>query len=164
MHKSLSAKMHAPTRHANNIVYDGIMSEYQLYGKSEYQNRRTIELNKYQKLLYERAMFGLGVYTEEEIYSMSKEKRKRISQVHKRTKRVINLWKQELLIKLSDSLFEKYFPRMPFTSSLKNFKSDPLWHCSMKLEDFGVKKEQVIVKLVKEGILPHDFFELKTAA
>ena len=147
-------------RHANNLEYQGSLSKYQTQGTVQYQSRN--ENLKYQNLLYERAMFGLGVYSKEEIQNMPPEKRKRILKVHKRTKRVINLWKQEIIIALSNHVFTTLFPNMPLSKELVNdFKEDPDIHCNIDLADLGITKKDIILKLLEEKILPRDVFNPK---
>lgn len=147
-------------RHANNLEYQGSLSKYQTQGTVEYQkaNNNT----KYQNLLYERAMFGLGVYSKEEIQAMPPEKRKRILKVHKRTKRIINTWKQEMITTLSNHVFATLFPNMALAKSfLKDPGVDPDIHCDMDLADLGITKKDIILKLLEEKILPRDVFNPK---
>jgi len=144
-------------------IYSGHYRDYHLFPKT---NKKVLtEFNSYQRLLYERAMFGLGVYSAQEIKDMDRKKRKRIIKVHKRTKRIINVWKQEIIISLSDYIFEKYVPRM--SENIKKLvacEPDPEVHCDMDLSKLGIKKKEIVKKLIEEKVLPQNFYELKTAA
>ena len=55
-----------------------------------------------QNLLYKRAMFGLNIYSKEEIQQMHWQKRKRIKKVQIRAQKELNLWKQELVNNLTN--------------------------------------------------------------
>ena len=128
-----------------------------------YQIKDNDILNSHQNLLFHRAMYGLSIYTQEEIADMNWEKRKRIIKVHKRTKKVLNLWKQEILINISNSLFSKYFGRSPFTQILLSLYSEPdrEYNCTMDFKTLNISKQQIIKKLFEEGIFPTNFYELK---
>jgi hypothetical protein len=145
--------------HANTLEYKGTLSKYQTEGNHKYQT--TNDILKYQDLLYNRAMFGLGVYSSTEIKAMTSEKRKRIVKVHKRTKKVINIWKQELIVTLSNHIFKTFFPNMPLSQEfLNDCEKDPEYHCNFKLQDLGITKQDIILKLLQEKILPQNTFNL----
>lgn len=146
-------------RHANNLEYQGVLGKYQTESTVKYQT--TEDILKYQNLLYSRAMFGLGVYSHDEIRVMPPDKRKRIIRVHKHTKKVLNLWKQELIITLSDHIFKTLFPNMPLSQDLvNNYREDSSYHCDIDLKKLGITKKDIISKLLEERILPQNVFNL----
>ena len=57
---------------------------------------------EHQNFLYNRALYGLSIYTPEEVVIMAPEKRKRIIQIHKKTQKILNLWKQEIVNTLAN--------------------------------------------------------------
>jgi len=122
------------------------------------------EFNSTQNLLFQRAMFGLSIYSESKIKSMNYMKRKRIVKVHKKTQHLLNIWKQELLIELTNNFFEKYFKRSTVTKSLRNnFDSpDPSFRCTISNKSLHLSKKEIASRLCVEGILPHDFFSPHT--
>lgn len=148
--------------------YSGKLSDYQLYG-SNFQGRKYGKvqydsLTDYQNFLYNRALFGLAVYSQEEIKDMGWDQRKRIIKVHKRARVIINLWKQQIVNHWSTELFKKWFPRMPITQYIIDTTNDtdPEFVNKMSFKSLRITKAQVISKLVAEGILPPNFHELKT--
>ncbi len=93
---------------------------------------------------------------------MRKDQRARIKKVHKRTRIVLNVWKQQLINQFTNNFFTKYFPKSPLTKSLvESTTIDPEFKCSISLEALKIDKRQVVDKLINEGILPHNFYELK---
>ena len=124
----------------------------------------TKDFNATQNLLFQRAMFGLSIYSESKIKSMNYMKRKRIIKVHKKTQHLLNMWKQELLIELTNNFFEKYFKSSPITKALlDNFDSpDPSFRCTLSNKSLHLSKKEIAMRLCAEGILPQDFFNPHT--
>jgi hypothetical protein len=151
-----------------NVEYNGIMSDYQITGNT--LNGKKVGLvihnglNNYQNFLYNRVMFGLSVYTQDEISNMHWEKRKRIVKVQKRAKEVLNVWKQQLVNMMTANFFTKMFPKTEFTkyfvSNIDN--TDPKLNCIVDFKALGITKKEIVTKLISEGILPSNFYQLKS--
>lgn len=146
--------------------YEGSLNDYQVNGTSHrgkrYQLVEHDTLNNTQNFLYHRALFGLSVYSQAEIKEMHWEKRERIKKVHKRTQRILNIWKQEIVNRLSNALFLTIFPDNDLTRDLvKRVDIDPDFKCPLSFQALNIKKREVVDKLLKEGILPNNFHELK---
>lgn len=157
-------KENATTKSYGPVSYEGKLSHHQqtTYANSAYQPHDVIFLTKYQNHLYQRALFGLSVFTQEEIKTMHHKKRKRIMKVHKRTKQLINSWKQELVIAMSNKLFTDIFPKSEFTKELlSDSEIDPTISCKISFKTLKIEKVAVIQKLLCEGILPENFYTLK---
>lgn len=148
-------------------AYSGNLSDQQLhgnnfrgrkYGKVEYEH-----FTDYQNFLYNRALFGLSVYSPEELKDMRWDKQKRIMKVHKRAQKVLNIWKQCIVNELSTYLFKTLFPSTPFTETLikSTTEVDPKYVNRMSFKTLRITKVQIVNKLIKEGILPPDFYTLK---
>ncbi len=128
------------------------------------------KFNEYQNFLYNRCLFGLTVYSQEEVQVMHYDKKKRITKVHKRAQTVLNLWKQSIVQVLSNYLFQAFFPDSPITKELlEDFKyakeefwdiDDELHINKMSLKTLKITKAQVVGRFIKEGILPKNFYEL----
>lgn len=119
--------------------------------------------NEYQNFLYNRALFGLGVYPKEEVAVMHWDKKKRIIKVHKRAQTLINIWKQEIINVLSNHLFTTIFPGTPITKELtEKFgnATDELHVNKMPFRSLNITKVQVVEKFMSVGILPKNFNEL----
>jgi hypothetical protein len=147
-----------------SIVYNGQLKEYQLYGNNRgYVEYERDEFNAYQNFLYKRALFGLTVYSSEELNAMHWDKKKRILKVHTRTQKVLNLWKQELSSKFVNTLFQQIFWKSQFVKDMVDTYGedvDPEITCKMEFKEMGIQKKQIVEKLIQEKILPINFYEL----
>jgi len=129
-------------------------------------NKEALNSEQYslhQNFLYNRALYGLGIYTPEEVVTMLPEKRKRIIRLYKKTQKIINLWKQEIVNILANKLFTDIFPDMEFTKCLVEYygtEGDPEYINNMSFKNLKISKEQVINKLIENKILPKNFNEL----
>ncbi len=148
-------------------MYQGRYSIQQTTGNSykgrNYSNNEADFLNNYQNLLYRRALLGINVYPQEEIEKMHYDKRKRIEKVHRKTQDILNLWKQEIVVGLSNMFFQIIFPKTEITKQLLEDKqpTDPNFINKMSFKDLHITKSQIIDKLIKERILPANFKNLK---
>lgn len=154
----------------NNLFYKGRLNNYQLEGnKINNKKYTTYEqgiYNEYQNELYSRVMYGLSVFSKEELELMHWEKKKRINKVHVRTKEVLNIWKQEI----TNSLFQRIF-RPIFSINNRDFardliylygsETDPEIKVNISFKTLGVSKKQIIAKLIEKNILSKNFYELK---
>ena len=120
---------------------------------------------EHQNFLYNRALFGLSIYTPEEVVIMLPDKRKRIIRIHKKTQKILNLWKQKIVNVLANKLFTDVFPEMEITKSLMRFgtEGDPEYINNMSFKMLRISKEQIISKLIDSKILPKNFNELNHA-
>jgi hypothetical protein len=145
--------------------YSGKLSDYQLYGSpsQRFVEYERDEFNAYQNFLYKRALFGLSVYSAEELSIMHWDKKKRILKVHSRTQNVLNLWKQEIINSTVNKIFSTLFHHSSFAKDMVDKfgnDTDPEYISKVNFKDLGVQKRQVIAKLIQEKILPSNFHEL----
>lgn len=148
--------------------YAGKLGNYQTNAHANknvsYQPIVYTSFNSIQNHLYHRALYGLSVFSQEEIMTMNKEKRKRILKVHKRTKNILNTLKQEIVVAMSNNFFASMFPKSPITKDLLEKwgnDTDPELKCNITFKDLGISKETIIERLLLEGILPNNFYQLK---
>ena len=119
--------------------------------------------NKHQNFLYNRALYGLSIYLLDEVVLMPPDKRKRIITLHKKTQKVLNLWKQEIVNVLANKLFTDIFPNTEITKCLVEYygtEGDPEYVNNMSFKMLKISKEQIISKLIESKILPKNFNEL----
>lgn len=142
--------------------YSGKFNDFQTFGSSlkgkRYSEYEKDPYNKHQNFLYKRAMFGLKMYTQEEIKSMHPAKKKRIKKVHARAQHELNIWKQERLIQLSNK-FLSVFKRSRLCSDIIEDYSepDPQFISRMSFKDLGIEKKDIVDRLVQQKVLPHNF-------
>lgn len=131
------------------------------YFQSKYQD--CCNLTPYQNFLYKRALFGLNIYTEDELSVMHELKKKRIKRVHQKTQYILNTWKQEMCNQFTNDLLKTYFPNSELaleivTESVEETSEHFVNKTSMK--QLGVSKTDIINKLIEYKILPGNFYTL----
>ena len=125
----------------------------------------TPRYSPYQNFLYQRALYGLKIYTAEELRLMNKEKRKRIERVHKRTQNILNLWKQTKLIDFGKAIFGMFHNSTLAHDIMATYNEpDPNFLCAVSFRELGINKEDVINKLLQNGLLPKNFYTLDNEA
>jgi len=123
-----------------------------------------IQFNAHQNLLYKRALMGVKYYSKEEIRAMNDRKRSNINRICRKTQSVLNLWKQELCNDLTNKLFMSLFPNSQFVKDLVTKHGNLLEPSYINTLDFGILgigNRQIAEKLILEGILPKNFFDLE---
>ena len=146
--------------------YAGRLSEYQLYGNPDrrFAEYERDEFNAYQNFLYKRALFGLTIYSADELSIMHWDKKKRIVKVHTRTQNVLNLWKQEIINSSVNKVLSSLFYHSRFVKEMvEKFGSDtdPNYISKVSFKDLGITKKDIVTKLMEEKILPVNFYELE---
>jgi hypothetical protein len=119
--------------------------------------------NSYQNFLYNRALFGLSIYSQDEISKMSIEKKKRINKSYKKCQVVVNLLKQEVTNQMANDFFVRIFPGMEITNSLVNYfgtEGHPDHVNNMSFKMLKINKPLVIVRLIERKVLPKNFNQL----
>lgn len=147
----------------NSKEYKGQLTEYQQKGNTSSKKRVSrYEVDKYSQVqnhLYKRALYGLKMFSAEELTLMHKDKRKRITKVHKRAQRSLNIMKQERVNQITNRIFDMFFPKTNITKSLLELESltDPKFRNTLELKGLGITKDHMIERFIGEGILPKDF-------
>jgi len=152
------------------LLYKGKLNNYQLEG-NKFNDKKVSKIeqgpyNEYQNLLYNRVLYGLSVFSKEELQVMHWEKKKRITKVNLRTKAILNIWKQEITNKLFDKFFKPKFinSKSEFGKEFINLYSnetDSEIEIKIPFKTLGIFKKDIITKLIVESLLPKNFYELK---
>ena len=146
----------------HKFKYSGKLEEYQLYKKSTYTQYEVDKYSEYQNYLYKRALYGVKSLSQDELQKMCKKKKYRINTVHRRAQRVINEAKQRRVIKVTNALFNKWFPDTVFTNfMLNNTETDHKFKNTLNFKDLNMDKDQIISIFIDEGILPKNFLSLQ---
>jgi len=120
--------------------------------------------NNHQNFLYKRALFGLSMYEPAELELMHWDKKRRISKVHKHAQGILNIWKQQMINKITNEFLDKIFKNSniikDITGKYGNY-TDPAYISTVDFKSIGITKGHIIDKLIIEGVLPYDFYELK---
>lgn len=154
----------------NSVEYRGKLSEYQTEGytpgqrRERYQHRR---FNNQQYLLYKRAIYGLSIYSNDDLKTMHWNKKKRIKHTSKRAQKSINILKQEYVNMFCEVIYSTLFPNTTTAKwlfSSTETGTDPDFINTLDLKDLGINRSMVVERFIKDGVLPRDFYELKQAA
>lgn len=152
---------------AERTHYDGKFKDFQAFGDSYFGKRYSESSNKnnysdYQNFLYKRALYGIKVYTPAELKKMSPLKIERINKVHERSWKILNVWKQQIMIQFTNDLLS-LFKKSALAEDIINTysKPDPNFNCSISFKELNISKEMVINKLLENKALPKNFYELK---
>jgi hypothetical protein len=161
-----SQKINQIENREDRTHYTGKFKDFQSFGSSYKGKKYSVQYEQdpysdYQNFLYKRALFGLKMYTQDEIKEMHWQKRNRIKKVHKRTQGVLNNWKQQLMIEKTNKLFQIFFPDSSITQTLLECSDvDPEFHNMLNFKSLGITKRDIVDKLCEENLLPHNFTEL----
>ena len=129
--------------------------------RREWIEKSKPEFNSYQYFLYRRCLFGIEVYSNEEREYMKKEKKERIIKVHKHALEILNIFKQQQLIRITNSLVLRFCRHDSFVMDLVNTKEvDPEFNCNIEFKDLGISRKMIAGELVSKRILPYNYFQM----
>ena len=145
----------------HKFEYSGKLEEYQLYKGKTYTRYETDKYTEYQNFLYKRALYGLKSLPQAEVDKMGKQKKIRITRVHRRAQRVLNEAKQRKVIAITNKFFAKWFPDTKFTKfMLGNTDTDVKVRNTLNFKDLNIDKDEIIRIFIAEGILSSNFLSL----
>lgn len=150
-------------RHTSEQAFDTFEGMAETLKEQRYSQKEA-SLSEYQNFLYKRAMYGLKMYSEEEIKKMHWQKRNRIKKVQSRTQIMLNTWKQRKMVDISNEIFALFHKSSLAQEVIELYSEpDPTYICNMSFKDLGITKFDVIERMVGEGLLPYNFRKLKEA-
>lgn len=152
--------------------YEGKLEDYQIQvqGQTAYQSKlqkeskyQPVSYSSYQNKLYKRALYGLGALTEQELSTICKKKKHRISRVYYRGQVAINLYKQKITNTYSNQAITKFFlPDSPIAKFfIENSETDQEYKNTLTFKELGINKAQIISIFMDHKILPQNFHDLK---
>lgn len=130
------------------VPYNAHVERKQLYNKP----LGPVLFNSVQDRLFTRTVYGLGAYTTQELKTMSPKTRSHVIRRYARTKAVITRLKDDFYEQNLLGMLKQIFHHSPLMQSFCT-KSEPI--ISQVLND-----QTIAQALVKEGLLPKNFFQL----
>lgn len=117
--------------------------------------------NRIQQQLYGETVYGLNVFSQEQLKSLPKHKKAKILFTHKRVQHFINRWKQELVDDQISNLITALFPKSDIAKKMSITKGyDRGFKSKLTFKELGLTQEMIANKLVEAGFLPSNFFQL----
>ena len=142
------------------------LSDYSksLKPQSTYMNYESDTYSEYQNYLYNRALKGLNYLPKEEVQTMCKKKRKRITNVYRRAQNIVNILKQRKTREFTNFVFNSLFPKAGITKFLiQNDLSDEKFRNTLNFRDLNINKHEIISIFMEKGVLPKNFLSLKNS-
>ncbi len=122
------------------------------------------EFNPYQRYLLKRCLNGLKVFSERQLYYLSKAKKERIERVHEHSIRELNLYCQEMLINLTNGLIVRFANCTHEYSIPRAFLEcdyvDPDYTLELTPYELGITHKMIAIRLVERKCLPINYFRL----
>jgi hypothetical protein len=138
--------------------------DYQMHVGRNYMQYEQDKYSTYQNYLYKRALYGLDALTERELANTCSKKKQRIVNVYRRSQIVLNRFKQEVSIRKTNYIFEKFFPKSELTQIIiASNETDDSFKNTLTFKDLNITKDDIITIFMVEGILPKNFLSLKEA-
>lgn len=116
-----------------------------------------------QQKIYRAALYGLSVYTPDEISKMSFGEKTKITSNQKKVQRFLDKWKQEICHKKLGSFLTTIFKKSQLATDLANYPAylDLDNKNKMNFKDLGINKDMIIHKLMTTNLLPRNYYELR---
>jgi hypothetical protein len=121
-----------------------------------------IKFTQKQNYLYLKAILGVKGISQELQQHLSEEQKFEIDKEARKVQKFLNVWKQELCIERTNNLFKRFFPNTLFTKTLtdKFSNPDPKFFNTLNWKELGISKPVIAQKLIENGYLPQNFYQL----
>jgi len=149
------------TRKSHWINYDQNIKPI-TKSKSILIENENVNLNPHQVKLYRLAMYGVDALNEEEKNKLNFKDSLKIIKNKEYTQKMINRWKQELIVRSVDNLFLSLFPKSKFIKNITNLNdySDTIIN-ETSFKELGINRKQLLNKLIEWKSLPENFYQIK---
>ena len=149
------------TRKSHWITYD---QNVKPITKSKYKIKDfdNVNLNPHQVKLYRLAMYGVEALSDDEKNKLNFKETLKIINNKEYTQKMINRWKQELIVTSVDNLFLSLFPKSKFIKTITNLNdySDTIIN-ETSFKELGITRKQLLNKLIEWKSLPENFYQIK---
>lgn len=147
-------------RESNKYQFLEYKEKFQDEQKPVYQEISRPVFNKIQQTLYAKTVYGLSYYTPSELKNMSKSKLEQLKEQHIKIQDTLNQWKTEVMHSKLDSILLALFPKSPIVRKIVGVKPEGKFTSTRSFKELGINQVQIAHKLMNEGFLPEDFFQL----
>jgi hypothetical protein len=113
-----------------------------------------------QQTLYAKTVYGLSYYTRSELKKLPKTRLQQLEHQHQQIQELLNRWKTEVMHSKLDSILLALFPKSPIVKAFTGVKPESKHVSTRSFKELGINQVQIAHKLIAEGFLPENFFEL----
>jgi len=158
-HKKIERLESRPERFAGEFSsFQELGSRYYAERKTEYSND---PFSEKQNELYKRTLYGLSLYSEQDIKSMHFGRKNRIIKKQKRAQKELNLFKQERVIEFTNAIFGLFKNSQMANEFVELYSDpDPKYVNKMSLKDLNINKEDIVDRFIEKNVLPDNFKSL----
>ena len=126
-----------------------------------YQEISAPLLNRVQQRVYDEALYGLKAFTPAEIAHMPRDRKQGIITRSIKVQDVLNRFKQEVANNYVDRILTALFPKSSIVKTFTRVKGhDNKIKSFQTFKELGLDQLKIAQKLVEEGLLPRNFFNL----
>lgn len=159
---------YADDKKSTMVHYDRtLIQQQQLHGKPRSTRPlqpQDIPFNDIQQFVYRKALYGLAVYTPEDVKTMEPREKFAIIRTQRKAQHLINVLKIDTINQTVRDLFGKFFWNSDQGKEFVDDKhTDYNEVCNMSFKDLGINKHMIAQKLIDSKVLPADFFQLVAA-
>lgn len=147
-------------RESNKYQFLEYRETFQQEQKPKYQEISKPVFNKIQQTLYAKTVYGLSYYTSSELKKMPKSKLQQLEEQQIRIQETLNRWKTEVMHSKLDHILLALFPRSPLVKAITGVKPETKLVTTKSFKELGINQVQIANKLMTEGFLPENFFQL----
>jgi len=144
-----------------NLPYEkeSILNSIQLHG-NKYKGK--FYQNKAQQQAYRVALYGLSVFTPEEVKEIPFLKKAKITNNQQKVQQFLDKWKQEICHQKLGSFLTTFFSHSKLASELANYDYyDSNNKNKLDFKELGITKDMIVKKLILAKLLPNNYYELK---
>jgi hypothetical protein len=137
-------------------------NEKPLYNNSRYyQKFDSPVFNNVQQKVYAEALYGLNVYSEDEIKTMSKNKKFKIENTQIQVQENLNLYKQEIVNNQMNGFLIKLFPNSKVVKQMCNENEcDRTYINTLSFKELKITPVMIVERLIKSHLITNNFFQL----
>ena len=137
-------------------------SKIQIEGTARYQEFEKNVFSSTQKKLYNQLVYGFSCFSDEEVEKLHPRIKKHIRIRYTKAQIIINTMKQKIVNSSVNSLFLKFFPKSFLAKEIVKVNGyNPHYLSKFTFKDLGMTNTMIAELLLKNGLLPKNFFQLK---
>lgn len=137
-------------------------SKIQIEGTAQYQEFEKHVFNPVQKRMYNQLVYGFSCFSEEEMEKLHPRIKKHIKIRYTKAQVIINKLKQRIVNNSVNQLLIKFFSKSTLAKEIVAINEyNPNYLSKFTFKDLGITNTMIAELLLKHGLLPKNFFQLK---